>query len=53
MKKLLALPFILPAASLLIAGLLVIAIGGLILNGPAKTGQKLAELAKAIASLTQ
>ena len=53
MKKLLALPFKLVAAPLFITSLVVLAIGGLILNGPAKTGQKLAELSKAIDSLNK
>ena len=51
MKKLLALPFTLVAAPLFIGGLVILVIGGLILNGPAKTNQKVSELAMAIKRL--
>ena len=51
MKKLLALPFKLVAAPLFIGGLLILVIGGLILNGPAKTSQKVSELAIALKRL--
>ena len=53
MKKLIGFAFKLVAAPLLIAGLLVIAIGGLILNGPAETSQKVSELAMALKRLNK
>ena len=53
MKKLLGLPFKLVAAPLFIGGLLIMAIGAVIVNGPEKTGQKLAKLAKAMEDLNK
>ena len=53
MKKLLALPFKIVAAPLFIGGLLIMAIGSCIINGPKKTGQKLAKLAKAMEDLNK
>jgi hypothetical protein len=51
MKKLLALPFKIVALLLFIAALLILVIGGLILNGREKTGRKIMELAKAMENI--
>ena len=51
MKKLLALPFKLVAAPLFIAAPLILAIGGLIINGREKTGKTIMELAKAMENI--
>jgi len=51
MKKLLTLPFKIVAGLLLVAGLLVLTIGGLIVNGPKKTGENLAKMSEALNGL--
>ena len=48
MKKLLALPFKIVAAPLLTGGLVILVIGGLILNGREKTGRKIMALVNAM-----